>query len=291
MAVTKRNEKVFSYCLKHQKQMPVTQFYPSKNPNHHGFMPFCKECCTKIYEKHYERFQDVEASLWFTCADVGIPFVEHLYGQTKKRLASASVKTDDVFETYLKCMKDYRGKPKEWNEFSDTDTSFGDIRTAVVLDEEREEEMRKLRMAWGNDLTIDDLGYLEWRFLTYTTGVELTEYQASRYRDLCMCELRVKQDNDAQQNMKAKATIAKELGIDKFEVEKEKTAAEKYIENDIYMMEKYEPAEYYKDKELYKDFLGIHKYWIDWVLRPVRNLVIGSKDYEVTEDSKYGDSK
>lgn len=291
MAVTKRNEKVFSYCLKHQKQMPVTQFYPSKNPNHHGFMPFCKECCTKIYEKHYERFQDVEAALWFTCADVGIPFVEHLYGQTKKRLASASIKTDDVFETYLKCMKDYRGKPKEWNEFSDTDTSFGDIRTAVVLDEEREEEMRKLRMAWGNDLTIDDLGYLEWRFLTYTTGVELTEYQASRYRDLCMCELRVKQDNDAQQNMKAKATIAKELGIDKFEIEKEKTAAEKYIENDIYMMEKYEPAEYYKDKELYKDFLGIHKYWIDWVLRPVRNLVIGSKDYEVTEDSKYGDSK
>lgn len=289
MAVTKRNEKVFSYCLKHQKTMPVTQFYPSKNPNHHGYMPYCKDCCKEIYQRHYERFQDVEAGLWFTCADIGIPFIEHLWGQTKKKLTAN--KSANPLETYLKCMKDFSGKPKQWNEFSDTDASFGDIRTAVVLDEEREEELRKLRLAWGDDLSVDELAYLEWRFLTYTTGVELTEYQASRYRDLCMCELRIKENDEAQQNMKAKATIAKELGIDKFEVERDKTAAEKYIENDIYMMEKNEPAEYYKDKELYKDFLGIHKYWIDWVLRPVRNLVIGSKDYEVTEDSKYGGSK
>ena len=54
-------------------------------------------------------------------------------------------------------------------------------------------------------------------------------------------------------------------------------------------MEHYEPAEYYADKELYNDWLGIFKYWVKWVLRPVKNLITGSKDYEISEDSKYGD--
>lgn len=289
MAMTKRNEKVFSYCIKHDRSLPVNQFYPSSNSAHKGYVPYCKECCQAIYEKHYEHFQDMEAALWFTCADMGIPFIEHLYNRTKGVLSRK--KTGKPVEEYINCMRTYRGKPKAWNDFSDTDTSFGDIRTEVVLDAEREEEIKKLKMAWGDDLSVDDLGYLEWRFLTYTNGVDLTEYQASRYRDLCLCELRIKKDVETQANMKIKTSIAKELGIDKFDANAEKTEADKYIENRIYIMEKYEPAEYYKDQELYKDFLGIHKYWIDWVLRPVKNLIIGSKDYNVTTDGKYGDTK
>ena len=279
-------KKAFSYCLNHEKQLPVTKFYPSKNPNHHGYMPFCKDCCTKVYQRHYEEFKDLESAIWFTCADVGIPFIKSAYG----KVSGEQVKRENAFDAYVSALKNSKAADAgTWKEFSDTDAPFGDIRTAVDLGEERQEEIEKLRLAWGEDATVDDLGFLEWRFLTYTSGIETTEYQVSRYRDLCMCELRIKKNIDTQTNMKLKASIAKELGIDKFEIEREKTEVEKYIENDIYMMEKYEPAEYYKDKELYKDFLGIHKYWIDWVLRPVRNLVIGSKDYDVDVNSKYGD--
>jgi hypothetical protein len=283
-------KKAFSYCLNHEKQLPVTKFYPSKNPNHHGYMPFCKDCCTKVYQRHYEEFKDLESAIWFTCADVGIPFIKSAYGTVKRKVSGEQVKRENAFDAYVSALKNSKAADAgTWKEFSDTDAPFGDIRTAVDLGEERQEEIEKLRLAWGEDATVDDLGFLEWRFLTYTSGIETTEYQVSRYRDLCMCELRIKKNIDTQTNMKLKASIAKELGIDKFEIEREKTEVEKYIENDIYMMEKYEPAEYYKDKELYKDFLGIHKYWIDWVLRPVRNLVVGSKDYDVDVNSKYGD--
>ena len=34
----------------------------------------------------------------------------------------------------------------------------------------------------------------------------------------------------------------------------------------VWLMENEEPAEYYKDKEMYKDFRGIHAGWIKEIL-------------------------
>ena len=49
-------------------------------------------------------------------------------------------------------------------------------------------------------------------------------------------------------------------------------------------MENEEPAEYYKDKEMYKDFRGIHAGWIREIKRPILNLITGSKDYNIEKE-------
>lgn len=48
------------------------------------------------------------------------------------------------------------------------------------------------------------------------------------------------------------------------------------------MIEKYTPAEYYKDKKLYRDFDHIGDYITRFLLRPLRNLMFGTneRDYE-----------
>jgi hypothetical protein len=56
------------------------------------------------------------------------------------------------------------------------------------------------------------------------------------------------------------------------------------IEYDIWLMENEEPAEYYKDKEMYKDFRGIHAGWIREIKRPILNLITGSKDYNIEKE-------
>ena len=44
------------------------------------------------------------------------------------------------------------------------------------------------------------------------------------------------------------------------------------------------------DKEEYKDYLNIEKDWGKHILRAVKNLLTGSKDYpKITKDSKYGE--
>lgn len=46
----------------------------------------------------------------------------------------------------------------------------------------------------------------------------------------------------------------------------------------IEMIERYTPAEYYKDKKLYEDFDGIGDYIRRFLLRPLRNLMHGTTD-------------
>lgn len=285
-----KDVKVLNYCRLHKNNLPVEEFYKSTNPLHNGYTPYCKKCTQTIFAQYFKRFKSIEAAIWFTCAEIGVPFIRNIYEQMMGRIEN--VKNPNcigIYLTLLSGQKTSKTKTGNWDSFADTDTPMGEVSTVQDIERSRQEQIRELKMIWGDDLDVDDITFLEWRFTTYTEDMELTEYQASRYRDLCSCELKIKKGVDTQQNIKLKAMIAKELGIDQFTIDREKSEAEKYIENDIYMMEKYEPAEYYEDKNLYADFVGIHKYWIKWILRPIKNLITGSKDYEIKEDSKYGE--
>ena len=289
MATAKKknvNMAITSFCVNHHVELPIDEFYKSTNPLHRGYTLYCKKCTQQIFASYYKRFGEVEAALWYTCAELGVPFIRNIYDQVLVR--AKGVKTPNFIGIYMAYLNGQRKTTAKWDSFADTDTPMGEVQSFKDVEISKQEQIKELMMIWGDDLEIDDISFLEWRFTTYTSDMQLTEYQASRYRDLCSCELKIKKDIDTQQNIKLKALIAKELGIDQFTVDKEKTDAEKYIENDIYMMEKYEPAEYYADKELYKDFVGLKDYWDKWVLRPKKNLIIGSKDYEINENSKYG---
>ena len=60
----------------------------------------------------------------------------------------------------------------------------------------------------------------------------------------------------------------------------------------IAMIEKYTPADYYKDKNKYKDFFGIGEYIERFMFRPLKNLLTGSKEKEKEfwiNDDKGGD--
>jgi hypothetical protein len=44
------------------------------------------------------------------------------------------------------------------------------------------------------------------------------------------------------------------------------------------------PSEYYKDKELFKDFDNIGSYFKKYITRPIKNFVTGSRDFNVNTD-------
>ena len=75
----------------------------------------------------------------------------------------------------------------------------------------------------------------------------------------------------------------KTLGIDNFQNSHDMSMQEKIIEAQIAWMEEEEPAFHYRDLEKYKDFLGAETYWENHVIRPLRNLLTGSKEYTLKE--------
>lgn len=282
-----------SYCLSHNRNLPIDKFYKSKNPNHANcVLPYCQTCCNKMVYDKLKKTGNLESAMWLTCAEIGVPFFADVFTSleaTSKGSQRAEIGTYNYVGNYLSILqKKYGNKLKEWS-FDDTDVPLGEIKTLRQQEATVEEKMEEFRLLWGNDYDVDELGYLEWRYDTYTSGKALTEYQASRYRDLCICELIINKDPSNKDALKMKATIAHELGEDQFVIDKEKSDIEKIIEYDIFIHEKHDPAEFYEDKEIFKDYIGIESYWKKYIARPIRNLILGDKNYNVNEDSKYGD--
>lgn len=285
-----------AFCVRHGRSLPIENFFKSKNPNHgFGVLPYCKDCCAEIFDNYLDQTKNLEAAMWLTCSETGVPFLMDVFTPVSSFSVESADKKKNLtgktyFGKYLSILQTrvIKNKSKSWD-FSDTDVPLGEIKSVREREEIIAEQMKEFQLLWGGNYNIDDLSYLEWRYNIYTADKALTEYQASRYRDLCLCELRIAKDSDDKDAFVLKSKIAHELGEDSFTIDREKSNVEKIIENDIFLMEKHDPAEYYNDKEMFKDYIGIGEYWEKYVARPLRNLVIGSKDYDVGVDAKYGE--
>ena len=114
----------------------------------------------------------------------------------------------------------------------------------------------------------------------------MTEYQAKLYRSLCLAELSEFKGDKTKEAIDIQAKIAKTLGIDQFNPDKELTNIEKTLEYQIAVLENEEPAIYYKDLEKYADFMSIGNYWENHIMRPLRNILTNSKEYNIIPDDE-----
>lgn len=301
--MAKKEIKREAFCINHNRLLPIDNFYISYNPLHkNGVLPYCAECCNQMVYDRLEVSSNLEAALWLTCAEVGIPFIKDAYlkvemetKSTDTRICKAIVeKRYKYFDKYFKALAKKRTAQKKYATFYDTDVALGDVKTIQKSEELIAQQMQELNLLWGkdfegNEYSTDALSYLEWRYTVYTEGITLTEYQASRYRDLCKEEYNIANGVDVEKSMKRKTDAAKDLHINEFATNKEKSEIEKMIEYDAYIMEKKEPCDFFDQEELYRDYAYSGRDFIKYVARPIRNLITGSKDYNVDENSKYGD--
>lgn len=280
---TTRSKIVTSFCARHGRMLNINDFYKSRNPNHENkVFPYCKECMRDISKKLIKKYGSIEAGIYFTCAEVGIPFTKKAYEVFEQKLNNKQ-NINNYFGLYLQSLYPYAtdAEKEKWTDFGASDVDLKDIKAIVPSSKNIDLERKELELVWGKKFDSEQLAYLEYRFNSYTEGKELKEYEEMTYRNLCKAELDIYLDIDIDNAIKRQIQCAKILHLDSFEVEKERTQIERIIESDIFMMEKEEPAEYYKDKELYQDFRGIGRGWLLEILRPLKNLIVGSKEYPV----------
>ena len=120
------------------------------------------------------------------------------------------------------------------------------------------------------------------------TLAKLTPAQETLYRQLCLVELSKRRKWTAKELTKDEQamilTLMEKLKISNFNEQKDKSEIDKILEKQIWEIENTEPCELV-DKEEYKDFLDIGKNWGQHILRAIRNLIAGTKDYpDVTKD-------
>ena len=279
-----------SYCIGCGRMYPIESFYKSPNPLHHNkVLPYCKDCCNRMVHDYIKHYQSLESALWMSCSVVGLPFVKKAFEGLENKIAQKDKigKNYNYIGNYIQVMNVNRKNSDRWESFADTDVSFGDIQNIRKHEESIQAEMSKFILDWGHH-EVEDYQYLEYRYEYYTDGLgELKPSQETLYRRLCLIELTMRHKEEEgleiKEEQKQLIQLMKTLGIDEFKNTKDLTMAEKIIESQIAWMEQEEPAFHYKDLEKYKDFTGKEVYWYDHVLRPLKNLLVGSKEYTLKE--------
>lgn len=289
MAVkTKAKSSVMCMCIKDGREYPSDRFYEHKNleifPK--GYVPYCKDCCNDMLQYYLKKTGTIEASMWYVCALLDIPFIKRVFEKTQE----LNRDTDKFVETYYNLLWGNRSMKKAldtWESFSDSDVGFEEISTTVKDVEAIKIQRDTLELKWGLQESEEDYQYLEYLYDRYTQGVIKNPYQEDLYRDLCLARLekrKIEQNKSSSDITKTQArilTLMNKLGIDDFEASKPKSLSEQLMFAKIAQIEMTKPCDLYKEPTKYKDFNKVKKYYKDICLRALKNTLAGTRDFDI----------
>ena len=290
--------KVFpAYCRKCCKTKSSKEFYlaTDKFIDQNGIMSVCRECIGEIYVGQYNVEHSVERALYKCCRILNVLYTESAAQATVTQLKNKEKLGDDltVFGIYkAKLLSTMRGSDSIDKGGHGGDLTFQYENASMP---ERSDPVdftgsESVIEQWGDGLTPD-----EYRFLEKTLAEWEKSYshqnKAERFfmKQICLKELELE---NARKEGKSPDSILKsmqELLKNGALTPAQQTAASSgkgvetwgmFIKN----IEETTPAEYYKNKEMFRDFEGIEEYIARFITRPLKNFVTGSRDFNISEE-------
>lgn len=255
----------------------------------HGYLPICRRCLEKAFD-HYkdEVFDgDQDKAMELLCATINTCFDETAWANAKKVPPNRS-----RISAYFSKLN--LGQTKG--------ASYAD--TIVIRRSNQVENVASIKQAVENpniNVQVETMqrfgiGFKEEEYETLQYeyddwvdkyGVPEDKRQDELYRSICYLKLQLQksvQNSDAGIGALAK-TYKDYINAATTELEDRKQKKEDSVKMDplgvwISEIEKFAPAEYYKDKSLYHDADGIGSYASRFIFRPLKNLLTGSKELD-----------
>jgi len=263
-----------------------TNYYKSYSLlyDNNGYMPICKDCLATMYNKYLLEYRDVHKAIKRICM-----MYDLFYKDSIVDACLAKKKGTPPFGDYMRQLNIVQNKGKSF----DNTLSDGFLFDSPEGEDDEDKHIvttvsENVRMRWGSGFTDADYKLLEEHYKTLKkANPDVASNQEILIMDLCRTEaLRAKafKNNDIDNYAKLSEQYRKtftQAGL--------KTITDTTDNNDeswgswIGYISKYTPEEYYKDKELYKNFGNIGDYFKRFLLRPLRNLQFGTTE----RDSEY----
>jgi hypothetical protein len=284
------------YCRKCMLQKPPEDFFNSvdKTLDSNGYMSICKDCIQEILDHALLREKTLENTFLSVCRTLNVSYEEA--GIRSLRISLENAEKDErkfslTFGRYLVILNGLARSNR--GEKSLTFREPVDPAKLEKLDADNlgEDMVSYLEKFWGKGegYEQEDYKYLE---------SELSEWQKTTRCDtqpeLVLVKEICYQQNEIRRLRKEGKSVAK--AVEQLQVLMKNSALTPYQQNAasagrnmetfgvwINEIEKTSPAEYYKDKEKFKDIDGIGDYAEKYIVRSLRNFVTGSRDFNLDE--------
>lgn len=282
------------YCRQCQKKRRPKFYYEAtdKYLDTNGLMSVCSDCINDMYYSFYKSEHSLESAIYKICKIMNVAYsvvaIEATIGKISKMVNTK--KRINVFGLYKASVSGIAMEEGEDRTFSELSRPIVNNGIDEILDQEDVEMLKELEEKWGGKKEYEDLIYLEKEFSgwkqTHKCDNKAEEFI---FKELCYLQLDIKKAREEKKStapyLKTFQDLMKSGGITP--AQSKASSDNKSVDSFgaiIKMIEEIEPAEFYKDKELFKDFDGIGEYIDKYIIRPLRNFVTNSKEYLSLDD-------
>lgn len=275
-------------CCSCGESLAQSNFYKSYSGFYYdGRLPICKNCFSRKFGQYAAEYHSNKKAMQRMCMAFDIFFDEDLFDK-------CDTNDDTVVGNYFRKlnMSQYKGKTFENTiqngfELSGDRKPIKEKRVAFVDQYGNEQDDEQISSKdiekWGVGLEPIDYEILNnhYRLLSnsnpqYDSNVEIFII------DLCytkMQQMKAVRESRVDDYKKLTESYIKSFTQAGLKTVKDANAIEDFtIGVNVETIEKYTPAEFYKNKSLYKDHDNIGDYINRFLLRPLRNLMRGTKD-------------
>lgn len=300
--MTKTSEKYV--CCECGEELLITKFYKSSSGFFAGIghLPICKDCFVREFKKYKIEYMNPQRAMQRLCMAFDIYFDADLFDSTIGK------DDDALVGNYIK--KTSLGQYKARTFDSTIDEGFyftgekSNIGLAKAEEETAEEQVDpKLIQKWGEGLAAAvDYKTLEehYKYLK-SANPNCDSNQEIFISDLCytkMQQMKAIREGRVDDYNKLTDSYRKTFAQAGLKTVRDQSVNEGFtIGVTAETIEKYTPAEYYKNKSLYNDNDNVGDYIQRFVLRPLRNLMYGTTDRDTEfyvkdeEDDGYVDDE
>lgn len=281
-----KSQAVYVCCQCNEHFTSLNQFYKTYSELYirTGHLPICKSCLGKLFESYTKKYNDTRKAMQRICMAFDLYYNDSIFD-------TCDDGTNAMLGNYIKRlnMVQYKGRTFstsldegfEFNRasFHKKNTSEKQEENKPTVDEIDPSDIEK----WGIGFEKVDYDILNSHYkLLKTANPNCDSNQEIFINDLCytkMQQMKAVREGKVDDYNKLTDSYRKTFTQAGLKTVRDTSVNEEFtIGVSTEMIEKYTPAEYYKNKQLYHDFDNIGDYIERFLLRPLRNLMHGTKD-------------
>jgi hypothetical protein len=288
------------HCRKCMRNLPAKEFYESVDAGFidtNKLMSVCKDCIQKLYDNIFEENQSMEKALHKLCVALNMRFSNDAVSATKAHintLLESGKKVNAVFGIYKQKLISTK---KSMSKSGVEDMSYEDVGTIFTSETINTKEIPippEVIIFWGKDIDRKDIEFLEEEFKNFkSTHKAETHAEVTLLKQVCYTLLNIKKlranNDDTGKLVKELQELMKNLAISPNVT----NAAGGGRENEAFGLwirdiETEEPAQWLLTDprgNMYRDVGNIEEYFQKYMVRPLKNFIQGSKDFNIGDDT------
>jgi len=287
-------------CMKHKRPEEFFDCVDNGFIDANGKLSVCKDCCNAIFDTLYVSSGEVvDKAMLKTCRYLNISYNETALGMTMEHIETvrkSGVEIEKPFGIYkaklhiISNRADFNDKGASTEDLTFREATFSTPMDNGGVLEEGIPDTVELRMRWGSSLEYDDYVWLEKELSEWKKTHKCdTKAEQTLLEQICLTGLSIRKARDEKRApgglIDDYQKLMKTANVDPAKTSLANSGKNKETFSEfIKKIEENEPAEYFEDKKLFKDFDNLEYYFKKFVTRPLKAFILGSRDFKIGEE-------